>query len=75
VVKRYLYKTNKRNKKNKIMKLTKEQVLGIVRHTLTFVGGVLITKGLIDETIASEIIGGVITLVGTIWSVVEKAKA
>ena len=37
-------------------KLTKDQVLGILRHTLTFVGGILITKGLIDETTATEII-------------------
>jgi hypothetical protein len=57
------------------MKLTKEQVLGIVRHTLTFVGGILIAKGLIDEVIVTEIIGGVITLAGTIWSVVDKANA
>ena len=25
------------------MKLTKEQLLGIVRHTITFVGGIFIT--------------------------------
>ena len=55
------------------MKLTKEQVLGIIRHTLTFVGGILITKGLVDETTATEIIGGVITLTGAIWSIVAKA--
>jgi hypothetical protein len=54
-------------------KLTKDQVLGILRHTLTFVGGILITKGLIDETTATEIIGGIITLTGTIWSVIAKA--
>jgi hypothetical protein len=53
-------------------KLTKEQVLGIVRHTLTFVGGILITRGLIDETAVTEIIGGVITLIGTVWSVIDK---
>lgn len=57
------------------MKLTKEQVLGIIRHSLTFIGGILITKGLIDESTANEIIGGVITLAGTIWSVVDKTKA
>jgi hypothetical protein len=50
-------------------------VLGIIRHTLTFVGGVLITKGLIDETIATEIIGGVMTLTGTIWSVINKTNS
>jgi hypothetical protein len=28
------------------MKLTKEQVLGIVRHALTFIGGIVVMKGL-----------------------------
>jgi hypothetical protein len=56
------------------MKLTKEQILGIVRHSLTFIGGILITKGLIDEATLTEIIGGVITLTGTIWSVIVKNK-
>jgi len=57
------------------MKLTKEQVLGIARHTLTFVGGILVMKGLIDESTVQEIIGGLITLGGTVWSVIAKAKA
>jgi hypothetical protein len=56
------------------MKLTKEQVLGIVRHTLTFVGGIALMKGLVDETTLTEIIGGAMTLIGTIWSVVDKNK-
>ena len=57
------------------MKLTKEQILGIVRHGLTFIGGVLITKGLIDESTLTEIVGGIITLTGTIWSVINKNQA
>jgi hypothetical protein len=57
------------------MKLTQEQVLGIFRHGLTFVGGILITKGLIDEAMVSEITGSVISLVGLIWSVVSKKTA
>jgi hypothetical protein len=32
-------------------------------------------KGLIDEATLTEIIGGVITLAGTIWSVIDKNKA
>lgn len=55
------------------MKLTKEQVLGIIRHTLTFVGGIFVMRGLVDETIVTEIIGGVVTLTGAIWSIVAKA--
>lgn len=57
------------------MKLTKEQVLGIVRHSLTFAGGILVTKGLIDDATSMELIGGIMTLIGSIWSVVEKNKA
>jgi hypothetical protein len=62
----YLYKRN-------IMKLTKEQILGIVRHALTFVGGIFVMKGLIEETVVTEIVGGAMTLTGAIWSIVEKA--
>ena len=56
------------------MNLTKEQVLGILRHVLTFVGGTVVAKGLTDDTTVTEIIGGIITLTGTIWSVIEKNK-
>jgi len=54
--------------------MTKEQILGIVRHTLTFIGGIIVMKGLVDEATMTEIIGGAVTLAGTIWSVVEKNK-
>lgn len=54
--------------------MKKEQILGILRHSLTFLGGLLVMKGLVDETTATEIVGGIVTLVGTIWSIVEKVK-
>ena len=57
------------------MKLTKEQLLGIVRHGLTFVGGLLVKKGIVDEAILSEISGAVITLTGAIWSIINKKQA
>jgi hypothetical protein len=57
------------------MKLSKEQLLGIVRHGLTFVGGLLLMKGLVDEAILSEISGAVITLTGAIWSIINKKEA
>jgi hypothetical protein len=52
--------------------MNKEQVLAIVRHTLTFIGGVLIVKGLVDESVAEQIISGVMTLTGLVWSVFDK---
>jgi hypothetical protein len=54
------------------MKLTKEQILGIIRHALTFVGGIFVMKGLVDETLVTEIIGGAMTLTGAIWSIISK---
>lgn len=54
------------------MKLTREQVLGIVRHALTFAGGIVVMKGYADEGTVTEIIGGVMTLAGAIWSVIAK---
>ena len=54
------------------MKLTKEQIRGIIRHGLTFVGGILVMKGLVDDAMVSEIIGGVMTLTGAIWSIIDK---
>jgi len=56
------------------MKLTKEQVMGIVRHSLTFVGGIVVAKGYISESTVTEIVGAVATCVGAIWSVIDKKK-
>jgi len=52
--------------------MSKEKILGIVRHALTFVGGLLVMKGIVDDAVVSEVIGGVMTLAGTIWSIVDK---
>ena len=54
--------------------MNKEQVLGAIRHALTFVGGVLVTKGLIGEGLVIEIIGSVIAVAGIVWSLVDKIK-
>jgi hypothetical protein len=34
----------------------------------------MVMKGVIDEAMLSEVIGGVVTLAGTIWSIVAKQK-
>jgi len=49
-----------------------EKTLGLLRHVLTFVGGILVTKGLIDESMLGELVGAVITLVGGVWSISSK---
>ena len=58
------------NKNNKIMK--KELTLGVIRHALTFLGGVLVMKGIIDAEVVTELSGAVMTLVGGVWSIWDK---
>ena len=54
--------------------MTKEQLEGLLRHTLTFVGGILVVKGYLDETAWAEISGAAISLAGALWSVLSKKK-
>ena len=52
--------------------MNKNQILGIVRHILTFAGGFLVVRGKIDESTLTEIVGSLVTLAGLVWSVLEK---
>ena len=45
-----------------------QQVLGIIRHALTTIGGVLLAVGIGDPESMLEVTGGIVTLVGIIWS-------
>lgn len=58
----------------KIIAMNKDQVMGLVRHGLTFIGGIVLTKGLVDESTLTEIIGAISTLIGSIWSIIDKTK-
>lgn len=54
------------------MIMKKEMILGLIRHTLTFIGGILIMKGTIDEATFTQISGSLITLIGGVWSLIDK---
>ncbi len=49
--------------------------MGFVRHLLTMMGGVLIAKGWLDESTMPELLGAVMTIVGFVWSYMQKAEA
>jgi len=52
--------------------MSKEKWYSVIRHTLTFVGGILVTKGIVDESVAEQIISGIMTLTGLIWGQLDK---
>jgi hypothetical protein len=60
---------------NKLNKMTQEQIFGVVRHTMTAIGGILIAKGLVADGAWTELTGAAITLAGVIWSIVAKKPA
>jgi len=52
--------------------VNKEQVLGLIRHALTFVGGCLVANGILTDAISSDIVGSCMALIGAIWSLMVK---
>jgi hypothetical protein len=55
--------------------MKQEQILGIIRHVLTFGGGLLVMKGVVDDDVIQDVTGAIITFVGTLWSFIDKVKA
>lgn len=52
--------------------MSKEQIFGVIRHTFTAVGGIVVAQGFISESLFAELSGAVLTLVGVVWSIVAK---
>tara|TARA_R100000808_G_scaffold512_1_gene2676 strand:+ start:25149 stop:25316 length:168 start_codon:yes stop_codon:yes gene_type:complete len=54
--------------------MSKEAILGIVRHILTFGGGFITERGLATGEEVTTGVAAVVTLVGLVWSVMNKRK-
>jgi hypothetical protein len=54
--------------------IMKAAVIALLRHLLTFIGGTLVAKGIIDAATLTEIIGSVLTLLSVGWMAVDKTK-
>ena len=49
-------------------------IIALIRHLLTFIGGTLVAKGLLDSASLTELIGAIITILSTGWMLVSKYK-
>lgn len=54
--------------------MTADQVGGIVRAILAGIGGYFVSKGVIDESTVTTIVGGLATVITAVWSVWSKKK-
>ena len=50
-------------------------IIALLRHLLTFIGGTLVAKGILDATALTEIIGAIISIVSVSWMAVSKYNA
>lgn len=54
--------------------MLQDSILGLVRHGLTSVGGAFIGKGVVTGDQLEVIVAGVVTLLGVLWSLWDKAQ-
>jgi hypothetical protein len=54
------------------MKMSKEQLFGIIRHVMSAAAGYLIYRGYLTEDQAAEISGAILAIMATVWSVGSK---
>ena len=49
-----------------------EHILGIIRHTLSAIGGFAMYKGYLTEEEAASLTGIILTIIPILWSIWEK---
>ena len=54
--------------------MTRDMWLGLARHVLTLLGGVLVARGQIDADTLNTAVGAAVALGGAAWSVADKRK-
>ena len=64
----------KRNPETPKLPFMKSAVIALLRHLLTFIGGTLVAKGILDSATLTEIIGSVLTLLSVGWMALDKTK-
>jgi len=64
----------KRNPDQPKLPIMQSAVIALLRHLLTFIGGTLVAKGIIDSAALTEVIGAILSLVSVGWMAVSKYK-
>ena len=49
--------------------MNQEQVLSIVRQVLLFGGGIVVSKGWIDNSTLVSVVGALVTLIASAWAI------
>lgn len=52
--------------------MSKESILSVIRHVLTFGGGYFVTSGLAGASEIEAAVGAIVTITGVVWSILDK---
>lgn len=55
--------------------MNKDTVLSIIRHLLTFAGGLVVAKGYLSDSTVTQIAGAVPGFIGLVWGAVDEYLA
>lgn len=61
-------------KVTKVKPMNRTKVFGVLRHVITIGAGILVARGTITESMAQELGGGILAVVGVIWSILSPEK-
>jgi len=64
----------KRNPDQPNLPIMQSAVIALLRHLLTFIGGTLVAKGILDSAALTEIIGAIISILSVSWMAISKYK-
>ena len=65
----------KRNPDQPKLPFMSAAVIALLRHLLTFIGGTLVAKGILDSSALTELIGAIVSIISVTWMAVSKYKA
>jgi len=65
----------KRNPDQPNLPIMQSAVIALLRHLLTFIGGTLVAKGILDSAALTEIIGAIISILSVGWMAISKYKS
>ena len=54
--------------------MSKEMIMGLIRHLLTFGGGIVAERGLASGEEVTTGVAAIVTIVGLVWSILNKRK-
>jgi hypothetical protein len=54
--------------------MNKQKTIGLIRHLLTFAGGLAVANGLVNDDIVIELTGAIVAVIGGIWSILSPEK-